>query len=108
MELNLLLVSHLRSLLLKQRGNSAFTEENIRRYNLRHDGNHGNKGLNHACVNKAFGHNASRFCLRCLFICHISITTGLFVECGKRIEKKCVAVHYFFFGSLARSKKSVI
>ena len=48
------------------------------------------KGLNHPYMNKAFSHNVSRFCFRCLslFICHFCITTGLFVEWGRRIEKK--------------------
>lgn len=57
-----------------------------------------NKGLNHPYMNEAVSHKVSRFCFKflSLFICHFCITTRLFVEWGRRIEKKWVDIHHFF------------
>jgi hypothetical protein len=61
---------------------------------------HGKQGnVNCGYVNKAFTGRRRLSCFRCspLFLCHISITTGLFVKFGVRTGKKGhVPVYYPF------------
>lgn len=62
-----------------------------------------NKSLNCGYVNEAFRRKRSIFYFRCspLFLCHISITAGLFFKFGRRTERSHVAIECFLFWFLS-------